>query len=106
MPARSHFRLPRNWLRHQKQLQYHDVHLKKEKCVFLQKMVEFLGHRIDEEGVHTSNQKVKVIVETPSPRNLQELSSFLGLLNYYTKFLLQLATTLHPLHKLLRTGQR
>ena len=68
--------------------------------------MEYLGHRIDEKGIHTSAKKVKAIVEAPSPRNLQELRSFLGLLNYYAKFLPKLASTLHPLHLLMRAGQR
>ena len=65
--------------------------------MFLQKVAEYLGHRINEEGIHTSNQKVKAIVEAPSPRNLQELRSYLELLKEYV--IPQLATTLHPLHK-------
>ena len=50
-------------------------------------------------------KKVKAIVEAPPPQNVQQLRSFLGLLNYYAKFLTNLSTILHPLHRLLRTGQ-
>ena len=88
-----------------KRLQHHGVQLRKDKCLFLQKAVEYLGHQIDETGVHTSPQKVKAVVEAPSPRNLRELRSFLGLLNYYARFLPNLALTLHPLHQLLQAGQ-
>ena len=42
---------------------------KKEKCQFLQKSVEYLGHRIDQTGVHTSAEKVKAVVNAPSPHN-------------------------------------
>ena len=87
-------------------LQNHGVRLRKEKCEFLKESVEYLGHRIDERGIHTSPKKVQAIVEAPSPRNVQELRSFLGLLNHYAKFLPKLASTLHPLHLLLRAGQR
>ena len=69
------------------------------------KSVEYLGHTINAEGVHTTTKKVKAIVDAPSPRNVPELKSFLGLLNYYGKFLPNLATILHPLHSLLRAGQ-
>lgn len=58
----------------------HGVCVKKEKCQFLQDSVEYLGHRIDAQGVHTSEKKLKAIVEAPKPRNVQELRSFLGLL--------------------------
>ena len=49
--------------------------------------VEYLGHRIDSEGLHTMASKVEAISMAPQPRNMQELRSFLGLLHYYGKFL-------------------
>ena len=48
---------------------------------------------------------MKAIVSAPSPRNLADLRSFLGLLNYYSKFFPNLASEIHPLHALLRAGQ-
>ena len=91
-----------------KRLQEHGVGLKKEKCQFLQDSVEYLGHRIDAQGVHTSEMKLKAIVEAPKRRNVQELCSFLGLLNYYAKFIANLSSILHvhPLNNLLRANQR
>ena len=89
-------------------LQKHGVRLRCDKCSFFQKSVEYLGHTctINAEGVHTTTKKVKaIIVDVPSPRNVPELKSFLGLLNYYGKFLPNLATILHPLHSLLQAGQ-
>ena len=65
------------------------------------KSVENLGHQIDAEGLHTTSAKVDAVVQAPEPSNIQELRSFLGLLNYYGKFLPNLATTLHPLNNLL-----
>ena len=53
-------------------------------------------------GLHTSDAKVSGIVEAPAPRNVAELTSFLGLVNYYSKFLPDLATTLSPLYALLQ----
>ena len=86
-------------------LQRHGIRLKKEKCRFFSKSVEYLGHVINAEGVHTSPTKVKAIIEAPPPRNLQELRSFLGLINYYAKFIPNLSSSLHPLHALLKVGQ-
>ena len=88
-----------------RRLQEHGVRLRKEKCLFLQKSVEYLGHCVDSRGIHTSDKKVKAILEAPAPRNLQQLRSFLGLLNYYAKFLSDLASLLHPRHMLLRAKQ-
>ena len=64
-------------------LQNHGVRLKLEKCRFMEDSVEYLGHRVDSKGLHTTDSKLKAIVDVPSPRNAQELRAFLGLLNYY-----------------------
>ena len=82
------------------------MRLKKEKCGFLLPSVSYLGHVISAEGLCTSEAKVKAIVEAPAPRNVGELRSFLGLVNYYGKFLPDLATTLSPLYSLLQASKQ
>ena len=76
--------------------------VKKTKCDFCQPLVEYLGHQVDADGLHTLPSKVAAIVQAPEPENEQQLRSFLGLLNYYSKFIPNLATILHPLNHLLR----
>ena len=68
-------------------LQNHGERLKLEKCCFMEDSVEYLGHRVDSKGLHTTDSKLKAIVDAPSPRNAQELRAFLGLLNYYGRFI-------------------
>ena len=63
--------------------------------------VEYLGHKIDADGIHMTDGKLQAILQAPTPRNVTELRSFLGLVNYYGKFIPNLATTLHPLNQLL-----
>ena len=82
-------------------LQEAGLTLKKSKCKFAVSSVEYLGHVIDSEGLHPAESKVRAIRDTPTPTNVTELKSFLGLLNYYHKFLPDLATQLAPLHNLL-----
>lgn len=65
-------------------------------------MVEYLGYKIDAEGLHPVEEKVKAIRDAPSPRNVTELKSYLGLLSYYGRFMLHLPSVLAPLYKLLR----
>ena len=79
---------------------------KKEKCTFLGESVKYLGHRVDKHGLHTVPEKVRAIVEAPHPKTVQELTSFLSLLNYYSKFIPNLASLIHPLNKLLRHGDK
>ena len=78
------------------------MRLKRDKCKFMLPSVSYLGHVISSEGLHTEEAKVRAIVEAPEPQNVGELRSFLGMVNYYGKFLPDLATTLTPLYQLLR----
>ena len=57
-----------------------------------------MGHQIDAEGLRATKEKLEAILNAPSPKNVQELCSFLGLLNYYGKFI---ASLIHPLNALL-----
>jgi hypothetical protein len=83
-------------------LQQYGLRLKREKCFFLQSSVEYLGYIIDAEGLHATPEKIDAIVNAPPPGNVQELRSFLGLVNYYGKFIQNLSTLAHPLNNLLR----
>ena len=82
-------------------LKEHGVRLNREKCYFMRPHVEYLGFRVDAQGLHATQEKLKAINEAPIPRNVTELRSFLGLLNYYGRFIPNLATIVHPLYQLL-----
>ncbi len=77
------------------------LRLKKEKSIFAAAQVEFLGFRVDKDGIKPTCEKVKAIQKAPPPRNKTELQAFLGLLNFYSCFLPNKATVLEPLHRLL-----
>ena len=82
------------------------LRLKKNKCVFMAPSVTYLGHKIDGEGLHPIAEKKKAVNDAPNPRNVQELKSYLGLLNYYGNVLPNLSAELVPLYKLLRAEQK
>lgn len=82
------------------------LRLKCEKCVFQSPEVVYLGHKVDAKGLHPTEDKLQAIKHAPAPLNIAELRSYLGLLNYYGKFLPNLSTTLAPLHVLLRKETR
>ena len=63
-------------------LQAHGVRVR-SKCTFLEDSVEYLGHRVDAEGLRATPEKIAAIQNAPQPQNVQQLRSFLGLLNYY-----------------------
>ena len=64
--------------------------------------MEYLGHVIFAEGLHQSPKKVKAITEMLKPQDVTQLRASLGVVQYYSKFLPDLATHLAPLHQLLQ----
>ena len=86
------------------QLKEHGVCLKRGKCSIWKLSVDYLGHHIDTQSIHTAPGKVAAITQAPSPWNVTELRLFLGMVNY-GKFIQNLGTLVHPLNELLRDGQ-
>ena len=80
------------------------LRLKRVKCQFMVPSVQYLGVTIDTEGTHPNKDKVRAIQEAPAPTSVKELKAFLGLLNYYSKFLHNISSVLAPLYKLLKKG--
>ena len=74
---------------------------RKSKCLFMAPSVSYLGHKIDAEGLHPLPDKLQAVKAAPTPRNVSELKSYLGLLTYYGKFLPNLSMRLQPLYQLL-----
>jgi len=74
------------------------------KCEFFIESVEYCGHIIDKKGLHKSPDKIRAIMRAPAPENVTQLRSFLGLVNYYHKFLPNLSSVVHPLNNLLKAG--
>ena len=85
-----------------KRLDEAGLKMNNEKCQFFNASVVYLGHKIDRDGLHPTDEKVRAIQDAPHPTNVKELRAWLGLLNYYGRFLCNLSTTLAPLHVLLR----
>ena len=78
------------------------MRLKKEKCAYLLDEIEYLGHKITKEGLQPTESKVRAVAHAPVPTRVSELRSFLGLINYYGKFVPHLSTTAAPLYSLLQ----
>ena len=73
-----------------KRLAKAELKVKKQKCKFMVPTVPYLGHIIDSEGLHPLPEKVEAIHQAPTPNNVTELKSYLGLLTYYGKFFAEL----------------
>ncbi len=74
--------------------------LNPNKCHFFKKSVSYLGHVVSEEGVATDPEKIRAVKEWPTPKNVSELRSFLGLCSYYRKYIQSFSQIAKPLHVL------
>ena len=70
------------------------------KCQFLQQKVYFLGHIVSTDGIMPDPKKTSKVEEWPIPTKIQEVQQFLGLANYYRRFIQNFAIIAAPLHKL------
>ena len=74
----------------------HGLLINPEKCIFGVPSLDFLGHRVDRTGIHPLESKVEAIRNFPLPTSQQQLRQFLGLINFYHRFLPNCATKLQP----------
>ncbi|GBG80064.1 hypothetical protein CBR_g30430 [Chara braunii] len=73
-----------------------------KKCEWAKTQVLYLGHVLDGGGIKPEDSKIAAIRDWPTPRTLTELWSFLGLANYYKKFVRNFSTFAAPLRRLLK----
>nr|KAG5689431.1 hypothetical protein BaRGS_012253 [Batillaria attramentaria] len=72
---------------------------RREKCLFAQPSVEYLGHTLSAEGI-SKGSKVEAVLKMPPPSDVSSLKSFLGSVQFYGKFIPNLATMAEPLYRL------
>ena len=87
-------------------LQTHGLVLNIEKCVFAREQVEFLGHLIDTSGARPLVSNVAAVQDFLPPTTVRELQQFLGMVNFYRRFLPRIAKVLVPLMDLLKGGRK
>jgi hypothetical protein len=65
----------------------HQHYAKFSKCDFFQKQVHYLGHVISKQGVEIDTDKIKSIMDWPTPKVVSDIISFMGLVGYYRRFI-------------------
>jgi len=71
-----------------------------EKCEFHVRETTFLGFTVSCDGLSMDKNKINAVLEWPTPRNIKELQSFIGLCNFYRRFIKNFAGIMDPLRKL------
>jgi hypothetical protein len=87
-------------------LQQHKLCVNLEKCTFGMTLVKYLGYIIDEWGVQVDPAKIQVIQYWPSQTTLIDLHSFLGLANFYRRFVLGFSHITWPLNQFTKGGAK
>ncbi len=85
-------------------LQENGLQINPAKCVFTAAAtaVEFLGHWVDQHCIRPLQQHIQAISDFPPPQDVKQLQQFLGMVNFYRRYLPGIARTLQPLTDTLR----
>jgi hypothetical protein len=87
-------------------LQQHGLVLNAEKCQFGVSTIEYLGHRISESGIRPLETRLTGIQRYPQPKTVAQLQTYLGMVNFYRRFIKSAAAILRPLTEALRGGKK
>lgn len=77
-----------------------------EKCQFFQSTVKFLGYKVTREGTCVDSERLIEIKNYKRPHNLRSLRGFLGILQYYKRFVNNMSQKAVALYELLKKGRR
>ncbi|KAM8707498.1 hypothetical protein ACLKA7_005042 [Drosophila subpalustris] len=73
-----------------------------EKCELMRDSIEYCGYLVDKEGIRRLQKKVNAIQNMKTPNNKEEVRAFLGLINYYGRFVKNLSSITFPLNQLMQ----
>ena len=89
-----------------RRLEENNLYVKPEKCKWKVREVEFLGVVIGPEEIKMEKEKVKGVLEWPTPKCIKDIQKFLGLANYYRWFIEEFATVARLLHDLVKKDKK
>jgi len=87
-------------------LRKNELYNKLSKCEFWLRKVAFLGHVVSNKGVSVDPQKIEAVSNWPRPKNPTEVRSFLGLAEYYHRFVQNFSKIATPLTNLTKKVTR
>ena len=77
-----------------------------DKYTFFTDKIDYLGYVFDANGVHPNPNKLTAILEVPVPSNTKQVQSFVGLANFYSRFIPNFAHYMSPLYALLQKNAK
>ena len=77
-----------------RRLSHYGLRLNLDKCVFGAPSIEFLGHNTDAEGITPQPTKISAIQDFPTPTSIKQLRRFIGMINFYRRFIPKSSTIL------------
>jgi len=86
-------------------LKAHGLRLHPRKCKFFKESVEYLGHVIYPSGLGVQQAKVEAIAHIPRPTDVSRVRAFMGLMNYYRRYVKGFSAMAKPLNMLLKLDQ-
>ena len=89
-----------------RRLEENDLYVKLEKCKWKVKEVEFLEVVIGPEEMKMEEGKVKGVTEWPAPKYVKDVQKFLGLANYYCRFIEGFASIAKPLYDVVKKDKK
>jgi len=89
-----------------RRMKKNDLYVKPEKCKWKVKKVGFLGVLIGRDRIKIEEEKVRAVLDWPTPKSVKDIQKFLGLANYYQQFIRDFTKIARPLHKLTRKKQK
>jgi len=87
-------------------LHKHNVRINLEQCSFFTHEVQYCGYMLRDDGIHKEPSKMKAISNMFRPQNISDVRAFVGMINYYSRFIKNLSSILQPLNKLLHKNTR
>jgi len=85
-----------------RRLEENDLYIKPEKCMWKVRKIGFLGVIIGPNGIEMEKEKVDRVLSWPKPKNIKDIRKFLGLANYYRRFIKDFARIARPMNMLTR----
>ena len=80
------------------------MYAKLSKCDLYRDRIQYLGHIISEEGISVDSENIEAVINWPTPRNVTDVRSFMGLAGYYRRFIEGFTKVAHAITSLKKKG--